>query len=448
MGKTFAKGKILVRHQAEQGENRKKNIRKKRMLFPLLLAGILLVLAFFAKERTDQLTVSEDERKTTDAWKITYRMNGGTNSILNPRELTKDTPLPYSLEIPYKKGYNFSGWYVDERYEQKTEQLTEQKSMTLYAKWTLNIDALQNISLYPYESEGKRDTVLLKDLPFSLFYQIETPGNPKTRWTDYQNHYIDSDNQCPQGLCLTKDYVIISTYSAGNDKSTLGALIFYDRRTGEHVKSFGMENGSHLGGIAYDGENLWICHSNTMEIERISYEFLEHLIRISKQNFIDISNCFSRYPVKNVPSCIAFSDGKLYVASHKIYTSSSMLTYTYHKEGDYLETGKKYFIPSKVQGVTFDAEGRVYVSTSYGRTKSSYLLIYDSLETLENFFNAPMLSVEMPPGSEEIVRTKDELYILFETACYKYYEGTDGNGTCDYPIDKIVILDLPGIFYD
>ena len=40
----------------------------------------------------------------------------------------------------------------------------------------------------------------------------------------------------------------------------------------------------------------------------------------------------------------------------------------------------------------------------------------------------------------------DELYILFETACYKYYEGTDGNGTCDYPLDKIVILDLASLF--
>lgn len=438
----------MAANQAKKGESKNMNIAKKGILFPLFLAGILLILIFCAKGRQNRLTVSKDPVKTTDVWQITYWMNGGTNSILNPRELTGDTPLPYPLQIPYKKGYNFSGWYEDETYEHKVEQLTELKDMTLYAKWTLNIDSFQNISLYPYESAGKRDVLLLKNLPFSLFYQIETPGNPKTRWEDFKNHYIDSDNQCPQGLCLTKDYVIISTYSAGDDKNTLGALIFYDRITGEHVKSFGMENASHLGGIAYDGKNLWICHSNTMEIERISYEFLEHLIRISKQNFIDISNCFSRYPVKNVPSCIAFDDGRLYVATHKVYTSSRMLTYTYNQEEDCLEMEKKYFIPSKVQGVTFDEEGRVYLSTSYGRTKSSYLHIYDSLEDLETFFNAPILSIEMPPGSEEIVRTKDDLYILFETACYKYYEGTDGNGTCDYPIDKIVILNLPGIFYD
>lgn len=405
------------------------------------------------------VSLSREQEKSSDTssqktgtektvWEITYIMNQGTNSILNPTVLTMDTHFPIQLQVPYRRGHNFSGWYADETFSQKVEQITELKDLTLYAKWTLQIDSFQNISFYPYESQEKDHTVLLKDVPYSLFYQIETPGNPKTRWMDYKNHYIDSDNQCPQGLCLTEDYVIISTYSAGEDENTLGALIFYDRQTGEHVKSFGMENESHLGGITYDGKNLWVCHSNTREIERISYEFLCHLIRVSKQNFIDISKCFSRYPVKNIPSCITYEDGKLYVATHKIYTSARMYAYTYDEKEDCLQAEEKYFVPPKVQGVAFDPEGRVYLSTSYGRTKSSYLKIYDSISDLKQFFSSPVLSVEMPPGSEEIVRTGDELYVLFETACYKYYEGTDGNGTCDYPIDKIVILSLPGLFYD
>ena len=130
------------------------------------------------------------------------------------------------------------------------------------------------------------------------------------------------------------------------------------------------------------------------------------------------------------------------------FTPARMYVYRYHEKEDTLEVEEGYFIPSKVQGVTFDGEGRVYLSTSYGRSKSSYLYVYDSLKELESFFAAPRLRVEMPPGSEEILRQGDELYILFETACYKYYEGTDGNGTCDYPLDKIVILDLASLFYD
>ena len=415
-----------------------------------LVCGLFLLTSVRMGEGENQMTAVEEAGTTEKfSWEVTYVLNGGTNSILNPDRITTKTPLPMELYSPYKAGYNFSGWYSDAACQQRVEQLTEQRDITLYAKWTLIIDSLENIKAYPYQSSGQGDTRCLRDLSFALLYQIETPGNPQTRWMDFQNHYIDSENQCPQGLCMTKDYVIISTYSAGEeDEESLGALIFYDRETGEHVKSFGMESESHLGGIAYDGENLWICHSNTREVERISFDFLEHLIRISKQNFIDISGCFSRYPVRNTPSCIAYEDGKLYVATHRIYASARMYVYRYHEKEDTLEVEEGYFIPSKVQGVTFDGEGRVYLSTSYGRSKSSYLYVYDSLKELESFFAAPRLRVEMPPGSEEILRQGDELYILFETACYKYYEGTDGNGTCDYPLDKIVILDLASLFYD
>ncbi len=377
---------------------------------------------------------------------ITYELKGGTNSILNRETLTAEE-LPFTLQIPYRKGYNFSGWYLEDTYRNKVEILTEYKDITLYAKWTLMIDSVANINSYPYESTRREDVLLLKDLPYQLFDKIDTPGNPKTRWVDLQNHYIDSENQCPQGLCLTPEYVLITTYHAGKEDA-LGALIFYDRKTGEHVKSFGMEAGSHVGGITFDGENIWICHSNTREVERISYDFLKHLIRVSKQNFIDISKCFSRYQVKNSPSCISYENGRIYVATHKIYTTSCMVAYCYDKEKDQLVAEDSFFIPSRVQGVVWDEQGHVIFSTSYGRSSSSYLYIYDSMEDLRHLFQNPILTVELPPGSEELVLSDDELYLLFETSCYKYYEGTDGKGTCEYPIDQIVILDLTSVFFD
>ena len=44
----------------------------------------------------------------------------------------------------------------------------------------------------------------------------------------------------------------------------------------------------------------------------------------------------------------------------------------------------------------------------------------------------------MPPGSEEIDFQDDALYVIFESAGEKYYEGTDGKGTSTSPIDKIL----------
>lgn len=155
--------------------------------------------------------------------------------------------------------------------------------------------------------------LLLKDLTYSFLYELETPGNPGTRIQDLLQQKYASEYQCPQGLCITPDYIIVSSYALEEDK--LGALTLYDRTSHTYIMSFGMEADSHLGGIAYDGKALWICHSNSKEVERISYAFIKKLAGVSRQNFIDITSCFERYPVDNTPSAIACMDGQIYVAT-------------------------------------------------------------------------------------------------------------------------------------
>ena len=119
-----------------------------------------------------------------------------------------------------------------------------------------------------------------------------------------------------------------------------------------------------------------------------------------------------------------------------------MFAYYYNSESNELEALNKYRIPSKVQGVTFDSNGKVYLSTSYGRNCSSYLKIYSSLINLSSEPGKPEKEIEMPPGSEEIDIRDETVYVLFETAGEKYLEGTDGKGFCVSPLDKILAIDI------
>ena len=57
----------------------------------------------------------------------------------------------------------------------------------------------------------------------------------------------------------------------------------------------------------------------------------------------------------------------------------------------------------------------------------------------------PQMKVEMPPCSEEVTIVDGELYVLFESAGSKYFEGTDGNGTSISPIDKILAIQLSSL---
>ncbi|MBO5371705.1 MAG: glycosyl hydrolase 53 family protein [Lachnospiraceae bacterium] len=67
-------------------------------------------------------------------YKITYVLNGGTNSTNNPVTY-QDADI--TLNNPMRKGYTFAGWYTDAAYQNKvTSVLAAAKTdVTLYAKW-------------------------------------------------------------------------------------------------------------------------------------------------------------------------------------------------------------------------------------------------------------------------------------------------------------------------
>lgn len=98
-----------------------------------------------------------------------------------------------------------------------------------------------------------------------------------------------------------------------------------------------------------------------------------------------------------------------------------------------------------MQGVTFDASGKVYLSTSYGRNESSYIKCYKSLIALSSRPNSPDITIEMPPGSEELDSVDKRLYVIFESAGEKYLEGTDGKGNSPAPIDKILRINTDSL---
>lgn len=90
----------------------------------------------------------------------------------------------------------------------------------------------------------------------------------------------------------------------------------FDRESGEYLVTLGMKKESHLGGIAFDGENVWICHSNSNTLERISYEYITKIAQDAPEYCIDASALSDEYRLKNTPSCITCYGGRLWVATH------------------------------------------------------------------------------------------------------------------------------------
>lgn len=250
--------------------------------------------------------------------------------------------------------------------------------------------------------------------------------------------FQDAD-EYPQGLCFTEDFVLISSYSG--IQSELGKIKVYDKLTGDYLLSIGMDESSHLGGITYDGKNIWVCNSSKRAIERLSYQFLVQMVEEHRGGIVDARNLVEIYKVKNLPSCVTYHDGMLWVATHSVLKNGIMRAYSFNEEKDRLELKKSIWIPQKVQGVAFSELGRVYLSISYGRERSSYIKKYKSIEAMSKDVDNYMDMIELPPCSEGIVCENEKIYVLFESAGMKYLEGTDGYGKSVAPLNKILILE-------
>ncbi|MGN0349719.1 MAG: InlB B-repeat-containing protein [Roseburia sp.] len=378
---------------------------------------------------------------------IAYELDGGINDADNPVILTKKE-LPIILEVPVKEGYNFAGWYTDREYQNKITQINAENAanMVLFAKWTNVIDNHYNVEMYSYNTASilSKNHKELKECSYGFLDDLEIPGMPSTRERDYRNDLIRSVGQCMQGLCFTPKFILVTAYSEELD--TPGSLMIFDRKTGEYLVTLGMKEKSHVGGITFDGDNFWICHSDSNTLERISYDYIETIAADAPKCFVDASALSDEYKVKNIPSCITAYGGRLWVATHTKIFGSKMLSYSYDEREDRLTALSSYNIPGKVQGVAFDSNGSVYLSTSYGRSNSSHLKVYHSLVTLDRNPNEPAVKIEMPPCSEGIVIAEEKVYVLFESASRKYFEGTDGNGSSTAPLDKVLEVTMASIW--
>lgn len=419
------------------------------MVFVFLLEDPTVVRAYEWSGYSSQILYEEEqkeEEKKSDLFEyhITYELNGGISSDKNVTRY-RYGDLPIMLEPAKRVGYNFAGWYSDSHFRKKVFSISKDMSgdIVLYAKWTKKIDDAVNINRYSYHTDAKvsRNSKTLKDCEYQVLENVSIPGMPSTREEDMRKQRIVDENQCPQGICLTEEFILVTAYSA--DWDVVGSLYMFDRKTGEYIATLGMKRNSHLGGLTYDGRNVWICHSDNTTLERISYRMLQTIAKKKPQNFIDCSTSIEAFKVQNRPSCITYHDGKLWVATENDLLKSKVVAYCF--DGTRLNKLESYTIPARVQGIDFGKDGKVYLSTSLGRTKSSYLRVYDSLEAMDEKPNKPMKKVEMPPCSEELEIQGDSVYVLFESAGQKYYEGTDGKGSSISPLEKIISIRLDSI---
>lgn len=110
------------------------------------------------------------ECKITVPYKITYKLNKGTNHKSNPSTYYQQK---ITLKNPTRKGYVFGGWYTDSKFKKKITSIakTSAKDITLYAKWskvTVKKASLKKVT----NVSGKKAKVTINKVSGAKGYQI------------------------------------------------------------------------------------------------------------------------------------------------------------------------------------------------------------------------------------------------------------------------------------
>lgn len=258
----------------------------------------------------------------------------------------------------------------------------------------------------------------------------------------------------PQGMSRADNFGmwLISGYMADGSKSRVykvresdGFTTYFTLKNTQEDKIFG-----HLGGIASNGDNVWIATEGFVLCLNMS-----DVIAAPNGGEVSVSDKFDSGTQASF--CFAndeyFIVGEFYrkggfeIEGHQFTRESDntvnhayAICYKIESEQQYgLSTQPPFVlsIPDQVQGICLTRSGKIVLSTSYG-LPSSKILICDFIESLLrtdgavnilgfNNVNLYVLGnddikekIKAPCMSEGIDYYNGEVYILFESACKKY----------------------------
>ena len=269
---------------------------------------------------------------------------------------------------------------------------------------------------------GKIDDTKTIPIPGLVETYVELDGADQT-----------SDRYVPQGLCMAEDYMLITAYDSKKKLSTV--IYVVDTKEQKLVSTLSLPNIYHAGGIAYDGENIWMTGDTSDKydgkpfVQYMTYQtFLRLIVEpVSEVKESDISD---KIYIKNKPSFLECDSGILWVGTYagRKDTSEAYLN-GYQITGEPGNRSLNTIMYTVIAGLDSSAQGAdiedgyLYVSSSYkGNTaevKSSFITKYDLRRAIQSsgsyYVQGQELSrVEVPKMNEEIIVTGSTVHINFE----------------------------------
>lgn len=245
---------------------------------------------------------------------------------------------------------------------------------------------------------------------------------------------FSSSRMCPQGITFAEDYILLTAYDMAGEENSV--IYVVHKETKELLTTLVLSSKHHVGGISFDGVNIWI--SNGTRVSSILFSDVQEAAEMGEEySLIQYDTTSSALGIS--ASYMTYYDGKLWVGSYNELQSTWMFSYIIEDKDDKPTLVKEdtIIMPTRVQGVAFTNKGVLIMSRScqlylglrgYMRQidvyKPAFNIKSDGIIPLGESVN----TVAMPSMGEGIAIDGSYLYVSFESAVFD---------TASYQMDRV-----------
>ncbi len=241
----------------------------------------------------------------------------------------------------------------------------------------------------------------------------------------------------PQGITLAGSYFLITAYdSKGTDYSVIYVV---SRSSKSYITTIILPSKAKVGGIAFDGTNVWVSKGKNAAC--FPYKFITDTVNAGV-SYKKLSAYTTAVAMNSTASYMGYYNGILWVGSYKT-ASSTMYGYKVSNVNTIPTLTQTYTmsVPSKTQGITFDADGTMILTRASGKntTESGYISqmrtykpSYDNAGSAGKVLkNTALKKTKLPPKAEGVAIYNTYTYTLFSSSHYP---------KCKHPVDRVVAI--------
>jgi hypothetical protein len=252
---------------------------------------------------------------------------------------------------------------------------------------------------------------------------------------------FSSNTMCPQGITFAEDYMLLTAY----DKSAQENSVIYvmDKETKELLTTLVLPTKAHVGGICFDGTNVWVTTGS--KVSAILFSDMMAAVEEAKEYSFVAFRAVCKVGIS--ASYITYYHEKLWVGSYNELKTTNMYSFSIDDYDTSVSLTKVDSIkmPTRVQGIAFTEDGYLILSRSCQLYKGlrGYIRridVYQPDFTMEGSGKIPLGTclnyVYTPSMNEDIALNGDYLYVNFESGAFE---------NASYKMDRVCALKLDAI---